>query len=703
MSLFKLAQPKTNVNGNVESLRESLSNAGDTFSPELGKSFVGLESEYKAEPALLKSLSDHHKHIEGTIGQALPDLGEVGLESAARAALMLGDTAALATALRSAGLESFSNESLGNYRAETIMVNAMIAEKKSVVDSIYPTVEVGANFGGVTLTLKRFTNVTKTIHPTDGSVMDFGRRHLVEGYRDADALKGASNQLKPVVVTGTNEDLFVPAARVATTLIDGTDGLRTAPLKPVDGKLNLIGLTRLPGQSDSSRHSFNDRIDEGGRVKNLFITFGEDKTGAGGDDEQVTLPISLGMYSAAQFIRGAKVGGNNETHSNLDLADLPVKLSSTAAQAVPALKALSDAGYTRVTLGFTLNSKLQLHTGSLSQTFSSVTVTGVYKDIDANGKSDDTNYLADASITDEVNALKPVFEGQEFDLTLSSKTLRLQGLRVDDQEIDYTFQTTARNVITADRSIDTTDVNDTLTVMTAADVIEREASGVRHLLATISDLDSAYGDGAKSTDIEAAAIPGLAYINRPFVQVESLDIADFVDSLTSTDRFSNISAAIMHLLGDKAAEAMSVTNYVEAKRLYTGNSGAKAEFSILTPRSIGRYLYTEGDDRSFGALDDIEAKPSICTTGLSIMDDTIVMVMKSDAAANGFDAFGWGNTLRAPSVIYDVEITDDGAKRHLQLQPFYEFTNNMPIVYKLTLKGLTEYLRKKNITLTDEV
>lgn len=678
-------------------LSEALSNQSATvFNTELSSKFVGLESEGSVVPELASKLETQFDTVKGVLQSAMPDLNEVGLESATRTAMLLGDTNSLATKLKSLGLESFSSESIGNYRNQTIEVNGMVASVTGVIDTIYPIVEIGANYAGVEINLSRYVQVNAPVHTAGHDATDFDRKHIVNGYRKVDALKGEHNKLRPVIIAGDNEDLFVDPVLIATSKIEGTD-MRTAPLKPITDKVNLIKLSRIPGLSDSDVMTYNDRIDEGGSLKTIYVQVGEDKSGSGGSDERALVPVSLSMYNQAQLVRGANNGATNDVNSNLDVDDLTISLSSTQAKAIPALVALADAGYSRITFSVVVNTKLNLHNGNATQTFSAMAITGIYKE------GDSENHIGNGVITSELEAVKPVFAGQDFDITLSSKTIRLTGTRVDDHSLPFTFNCSAREVITADKSIQEADVNSVLDVMGATEIIEREAAAVRHLLSTIDDLDAAYGKSERTVNPEGTSMCGLTYIERPWVEVEELTLQDIVDTQKSSERFEDISAALVHLLGDRATAAMTDTNYIEAKRLYTGDKSAKAEFALVTPRAIGRYLYTEGDDRTFGALEDIAAKPKIVSTGLEVMDDTIVMVLRSSAENGTFDPWAWGNTLRSPSIVYDVQLDRSGVARHLQLQPFYEFTNNMPIVYKLKVKGLTDYLKSKSITLTDEV
>ncbi|AFI55447.1 hypothetical protein TSMG0164 [Halocynthia phage JM-2012] len=696
MALFNLMSKaaKSTTGVDIGLLTQTINdNQASLVDNGISAQYVGIESEGKVTSEVAVSLGNQFDTIKNTLRSAMPNVGEVGLENASRTFMMLGDADNLAKRIQSVpGLEAFSKTNLGAYRETMVAANGMVANQASLVDTLYPVIEVGANYGGVEVTLKRFTLVTNPNITANGGAVDFKRRHILDAYRDSSILNNQGNVLRPVVVTGDNEDKFVDAALLAPVTIPDTD-LKTAPLKLFSTKDSLLALSRLPGASANDRSTYNDRIDDGGRIKTIYFQIGEDKTGAGGNDERALYPVPLSMFNQAQFLRGSNTGDSSDVSSTIDSDALPIDLTSTKAQSVVALKALADMDYTRLTLEYTLNTKLNLNSGNITQTASPVvTVSGLYK------AGDDTNYVSDASVSTELAAIVPEFAGQDFDLTLSSKTLRLQGRRVDDQEIPFTFATTARSVITADKALDESDVSDLLSAMTATEVIDRELVAVKHLMATIDDLHAAYGEGGHNVNPIGTSMPGLAYLVKPWVKVEEVNAADFIDSEKSSERFYDIASALIQRLADNACTALTETAYVESKRMYTNDKSAKAEFAVLTSRAIGRYLYTEGDDRSFGAMsDDLEDKPQIVTSGLKEVDDTLIMVpTSSDASKGSFDPFAWGNTLRNPSLVYDVEISaDGGAKRHLQLQPVYELTVNAPIVYKLKMNGLTELLASK--------
>lgn len=657
------------------------------------KASAGLESD----EGTLQLLDNEFATVKSTVAQIFQDqdFSEAGLESAARTAMLLGDTGAILSSLReadvelAAGLESFSKEKLGQFRAATVEVNALSGDATGLLQDLYPVIEVGANYGGVTINLQRFCKIGNVVNDGEGAPISWERKHIVEAYRQAGMLNSNTNELFPIVVTGANESYFPDPALIPTMKIAGTE-LHTAPLKASEDKINLLGLSRVQNPyGEMNKHTFNDRINEGARLGSLFFALGTTAPKA--------FELKLDLYNTAQFIRGANVGRRNETTASLDVTDLTVDLTTTQAGEVAELKALADLGYVRVTFSQIINAKLNLHDGNFTQTFGTPKVSGLYK------ANDNVNYVGDTALADKITAIAPAYVAFTVKASLSSKTLRLRGDRVDEEVIPFTYLMSARAPITAERAITETEVNDIVGVMGATEVIRRETQAVEHMIAKVAELHEMFKDSSVDVQPHGLNMAGMCYISRPWVQIETINVKDLVDSIESRNRRENIANALVHLLGDRALRAITETNYLESKRIYTKNASAKAEFTLLSSRNIGRYLYTEGDDRTFGALDgEMGTKPKVITSSLDIMDDKIIMFLRGDGGNENLDVFGWGNCLRGTTLVYDVEISEgDSTKRHLQLQPFYEFIVNMPIAYELNVTGLGEYLKSKAAVLVD--
>lgn len=657
---------------------------------------AGIESD----EALIQDLETSYTTTQGIIQDVFKDMGlsQVGIESAARTAMLLGDVDSLRNSLQEshlaveAGLEDFDSVDLGQYRAATIAANALAGEGTGLLEQLYPVIEVGANYGGIKIELRRFCKVNNVVNPGTGEPVSWNRQHITEAYRDDSILGGSYNKLYPILITSTNEAYFADThiSGINEAQVPDHPKLRTAPLKPVNGKrINLLGLSRVPSPTgaEQDKHTYNDRINEGARLNSVFFEI------KNGEDTAIAFEFSLANYNQAQFIRGAETGRINETKADLDIDKITLNLKSELAQSHKKLKAISELGYSAITFSLVLSAKLNLHSGDFHQTFGEPEISGLYKD------NDPLNYVADPTAKSKLAELTPKYVGFTIDATLSSKTLRLRGERVDDETIPYTFNIKAHSPFTGEKAITETNVLELTSLMASSELIRRENEAVRHCHDNIVRLAGELASDSIKLDPHGSNMVGLAYIAKPWIKHETIELSELVNELESRYRRENIAAGLVHLLGDRAMAMVTETVYIENLRTYTKDPAAKASFKLLAPRNLGRYLYTEGDDRTFGAADaDIESKPTVLTTSLQLMDDKIIMIPAANTGGRGetLDVFAWGNCLRGTTLTYDVEIQEgQGTKRFLQLQPFYDFTINCPMAYMLEVKGLAAYLKSK--------
>jgi hypothetical protein len=681
MALLNTLHYDTGIKTKYETLKLSLrEQEHQIFNESVGQTYIGLESHYSVDPGTQQSLENTFSSVKSIIETSMGDMSEVSLESASKAAIGLSDPTTLTNMIRNKiGLEAFSKEEIRKYRDESIAMNAFTAEDSPVLKALYPTVDVGAQYAGIEMRLRRFIHVGNTDHGTAGAPTDFQRKHIVAGYIDASFMRDGNNVMYPIVVTGTNEGMFADPTVIPYTTIPGSAD-ETGPINPAyAGDINLLALARPAGVSEDSTATYNDRIDLGCGLSRIYL-----QVGAAINNTYIS--TSVEAFSSTLFTANM-VGSDNNTTSNFTSSQIAYNLVNTG---IAELEALAALGYTSIHFQVTINTQLNLHTGRLIQTSTVPVVSGLFK------PGDSTNYVGDSPT--EVAAVDPKYIGYDISATLSSKTLRLEGVRVDDQYIPYTFPQTARPVITTDKAVTETDIGDMMEVMASTDLIARESDAVDEVIKVINDL-LAYSDKEHmDMDSPETRMPGLPFITGIWAKDEMYNVEDIVDSDKSSERYDDISTSLIDILGDRASEMLSDTNLLEAKRIYNKSQNLKIKFSIITDREIGRYLSRVGDGRSFGADEQaIEPKPEIATSINKNLKDTIIMVPSSSSGDIGsFDPFSFGNTLRGTSLVYDVELTrGDSHKRHLQLQPFYTFVTNMPIVLRLKVNGLSEFLASK--------
>ena len=232
MALINLKNPikvqsGTNLNSYEEVESKFKLHESALFNRETARNLAAFSAGLESDENKLAGLNSDFDAVKATVGSIFADsgLGEAGLESAARTAMLLGDPAVLSESIResglelAAGLESFSKEKLGQFRAATVEVNALSGDATGLLQDLYPVIEVGANYGGVQISLQRFCKINNTVNNGGGEAISWDRQHIVEAYREAGILNSNTNELFPIVVTGENEDFFVSSALIPVSKV----------------------------------------------------------------------------------------------------------------------------------------------------------------------------------------------------------------------------------------------------------------------------------------------------------------------------------------------------------------------------------------------------------------------------------------------------------------------------------------------------
>ena len=704
MALFnnKLKAAGSGLGVSVTALRETLKANRDTiFSPTHGKQFLGLGNESDGSNVNVVTVQQHFDDIVSSLNSVANEsetpLTNQQKESAARAAMLYANGNALAETfgkvrkahgMENIGNESFSNEKMTEIRDYAIaLAVAASADRKTAGEAIYPTMQLNADFVATEVSLPRFEFLGQDAHVGDGeSITDWQRRHITDAGRVAGLLNRNDNVMQPRVVTGSNEALLAPAAKAPYKTVTGRDG-SVYQVGEVNGQatdpINLLTLSRAPGQSATGNLNFNDRIDDGAVLNSIRVGFGD------GDD---TIVFPVGDQTGAQFSKLGATSSENVRNISMDSLKITIDLNGTEAQATPVLKALADAGYNYAVISTPLMMSLHLHKGTLTQSPGTFKLVGVYQTIGG------SNFIAEAGIAAAVAAVKPTYVSPIFHMTLSSRSLRVEGLRVQSRTITKQFTLRARGVITSEKEINTTNVDSELGAMNSARSLAKESDAVEHFITEATTMCEKYGtDGTVIPDPEQTQHAGMYYIAQPYCKNDgSLTAASIVKELDTDDRVAKLSGSLSALIAENFVAMVTKAGYITPVRTYAGNN-ARIKACIVVGSVLSRYLQTPGEDDFLGNLDEkVYAKPEVVVSELDVMDDRI-MVIPAVEGAEGDSAmvFGFGYCIESPALVYDVPVDRDGqSARRLQLSPFYEFVTNLPMVYMVKVTGVEAWLKQ---------
>ena len=693
---------------------------------------AGLESRFNQTKELLKNAMTEQfsqAGLELHLADGVSRIDDAGLESATRALMVLGNPDGYKNQLKQANktrftgrsggvmnvptwgahgsipmldggyaLERFNQASFAKYKEESVQLSYKTARASNFTELFYPSVQVGVDITGVTLSLRRDVIQGNIENPMDGTPASWERVNALQALIDASLLHNTANKLYHAPKTADEEKYFVDKAKWVPEEVE--PGVKRAPLALTDTEFNLLALCQVPGKMTADGYTSDDMIDPGVRMDALALSI------AG--TSYVEVPVK--HLNSSLFIHTP--GNGSDTRANLnfrvDNVVLPLDAVNRSDKTeIAELKAISDQmGTTEgaVLLKMYITADLNHTTSNMQAKPAVITVAGL-----RSGDKKGVNLLeGDTAATYQplVDALACKLEGIFIDGTLSNKNLRLQGDYAETQTSEYTFPMNVGAPVSCRRPTDQDDVSAEVSALVNLRNIRTDANAITSLLnqaARLTDMvDRGYGlqDEDLAWDIGA---PGAFYV-QPWAKHDTVKIEDLVKYLTSDGRTEAISAAIVDLCADRASRMATETTYLPALRSRTGNPQEKMKFGIGTTAILGRYIFTSGDDRTFGgAINDIDNNINVQTTIDSRMKDTIVMVPVR--SQNGsYDEFGFGNRLVSPSIITENTITQGGETyKLLQTLPIETFANNMPLVYVLKIDGLEDYIAENAPYLVEDV
>lgn len=693
-------------------------NQESIFDKTVGGAYAGLESA-RLNSGNSKNIEDKfadltHEFRSNLFGED-DTIDEIGLESAVRAALLLGDANQYRDRFingikngggvggervvhmtlsggygdiplqDAAGLERFNNASFDKFKDETLYLNYHAAKANAFSELYFPTVQVGADLNGLTLSLRRDVVQGKWCNPMTGEMFDLGKTHLIEALRYSDMLSSSHNKLVPQVRTVEDEQYFIDKNIYAPHEIE-LDGKKfiTAPLKPSENEFNLLGISRAPGEmSSGNAYTSDDMVDPNLRLKTIYLNI---------NDKLVPVNVLQMLHSV--FTRGAKIG--SDSRMSLMFKHDQVTLSTDAvdvAQAeVPELKALKDAGIAIVTFKTFITGTFHHETSNIIVKPAGIVFTGAYRP-----DQRDVNQANDPLIKPLLDALTATFDGYDLDGTLSNKNIRIQGTLLDNERIEYTVPMLYGSPVSARRPIDKEDTTDEVRTLVAGRTIRTDNNAVKFLLNGLDRLHEFCKSGAKLASPFDLGSPGAFYV-QPWVEYYECDLKDLIGSEKSSERADDINAGLIDLLADAATRMITESVYLPTKRSYYNNPNAKVKWGLGTTPQIARHLIM-WDNRKLGGQDaDMDPVPVVRTTEDIKMEDTIILVPISENENSGYDAFAFGARFAQPSIVTEVNITQGGETfKLLQTIPVETFLINMPLAYKLTVRGLSEYMAMRPV------
>lgn len=588
-----------------------------------------------------------------------------------------------------ATLQAFSQQKFDDWKELTIQLNYYSSLISPATELAFRTVQLNGNYEGISTTIERDVIQQEQTNPMTGEAFKLGRINALKAFRDMHLLKNNAN----VLMTNVRQDnagqfvdtsIYTPKAE---TDLRGRK-FNSSYIKVNTGMFNLLALCRAPGEMAENRtYTYMDQIAPNMRIGNLLIKVGADKY----------LEAYIGDYQAAIFA-SSTTQSNSQTETlscHIETFAIDTATKDVAGKEIATLKALADAGVKTLLVDIILDGSLDHNQNNCRVSANATTIVGCYSP-----KTPGKNLIGETGMKALVEAASLEISGFQPRGNLLDLTFTKWGTQAELQDMQYPYATRPQSIITAYCPVTEADATRQRRMRTMGNlaVAQTDSLAMSFLLDYTERLNKmTNGSGLLPSSIEFEQFDvqssGSFYVN-PWCMIEEFDIQELCNSLTSSDRWNDMSAAVLNILRDRVPRMMLESQYVTALRRKTNNPTAKAKLGVITSKIMAQYLFTTGDDRTLGAeQSDYENKLTVAICDFKEFDETLFMFPITSGSGT-FDQFHFGCRVSGINLITETE-RDMGAQGKfamLQTIPVEEFYVTMPIIYQMKVNGFRDYI-----------
>jgi hypothetical protein len=596
-----------------------------------------------------------------------------------------GPFGSVATFTDSIGLENYNEKSNRDFRVVTVGHNLTAARQDAFGEALYPTSVVNPQEGGVVQVLPYAAVMKDVFHAVTGQKMDAQEVNMVEAYRDPSILEDTSTSLIPVVDDqGKNVAAFVAAADVAPSGIETEQGgvLQTAPLK-IGAKFDLIGISNRNQLIAGNVLDISDTIDPALKLKSVIVKL-NGLAADGTTPETKVVRFTVERMPSALF-QPALIGDTRAAQLNFVTEDLVLNGDSKGIDGSKSngMTELATRGWT-VRLALNVNGTVSLSKGDA---WVNATPVVVEKLIDnATGQALDKTAGDGATVLAALGEMTVI--GYELDAKFTNTNRRQRGHLVQTRALQFRYAIPMHAPITLPLStIDEQGPGEVVKALTVGTNLRNSNNAVTRLMNYAAQLREVVGmgyDKPKFGAVEGA----LSAMIRPTYRYQKLDLTTAIDTLTSSNRYADVCAAILNVVKSQLFPAYRDSNIEAAFQTITGNADERPKFILATDKEIANYLMVAGDDRTLGA----HLKYDIVSTNNSRMDGKLYVVPTRENPVEN-DILSFGQFYYVPTIVADLPISRNGQiSREIAAVPFNLHVNNIPFVIEIDVVGLKQVM-----------
>ena len=582
---------------------------------------------------------------------------------------------------RQHALENFDERDTSGLTSRSIAYNMEAVKPSDFVKTMFPFLVYNPASAGIKVEVERMYRQDDIQRSLNGDVADYNRVMLTHAAVDSSILKDDSTRIVPAR-NANNTAKFVDTAIVPdwTNINEGVP-VPTNYIK-FDQKVDLIALSQTDTLLSKNVMNQTDQLDVANSVDKVAYQVGADII------EFNVLPIASSAFSSAH-------PGSGTVYSLLmSTSSLTLDANSTAR----ADTAFTEAALTTIaTNNWTVQLELSLSGTVDIDRGEQIVHSNIFKVAKVYDSSGLELALTDAAVAPTVALIEGATKLGYVPYGHRSNTNRRQrGRTLGSTTHSEEYYVPMRSPLSTIRQVGSNKENKDVALLISATHIEMANNAVETLEETASTLRDFTTNSNVTMDRPDYLGIGRFYVNPRFIE-RNLDLPLQINSLTSHDRLSDISAVLTLQMRDVAARLYLESGFGEAQNILNPGNTAKPKFVIATdPYTAGFLNESHGEALLGQQFDHV-----VVVNGNKDMRGKIYMVLGDQTITDSINPLGTGNTLYAPELLSNLVIDRDGATtKEVTVMQHYRMVMNANVMGLLHVSGLDDVLGSLSISTT---
>ena len=597
---------------------------------------------------------------------------------------------------RAYSAEAYDNTNNRSANIYSIAYNLQASRQDEFGETFFPTITVAPDEVGLGVTVRLMMVFNNFFRNPNGELNDYDKINIIRALTDWKILRNELTRIYPVY-TSASSPMFVSSNQVAPYNVEVENvSITTAPLA-VGQKFSLLGISQTEQLLQAGMMDVTDSIEPAINLDRIYVQFQSTVNGTTYTDviafSTKELPYSNFIYNPQQNYRIMVL--NFRTSSLLMNAN--VTTVDGSAPTNPFLQQLIAGNYA-LRMDVEMNGNVNIEIGDTVVYGNSISLNSL---VDANGNPVSLTSGVGQQIMQGINSGQII--GYDLFAWRSNLNRRQRGQLFDITYFTQLYNIPMRAPITAVRPVNSdggTDTTDLGALITATRI--RTSNYAVTTLLEAAEVLSNYVDvrgltGSYSTNNWPEVLGVGRYLVQPYFQNFTLDMAEAVDSVMSSQRIDDLVSVIINRIRDFAYRAYQDSEYIAAALVMSGGAVPPPPTVIIgTDPVISRYLQINGELRTLG--NDFACRV-VSSLDIRVRGKIFISFGVFDGDVNSapnplhFGCMGW-----KPELTLTIPISRNGqVSKELTVQPSFLHIVNLPVLVVIDVLNLPDVLNKVSI------